>query len=284
MDNDKRIYSGCEIVLLTKHKKETVIQPLLEKETGCKVIVESRFDTDKLGTFSREIKRKQSQKKTALRKIKLGIRLTKKDIGVASEGSFGMHPYLSIPWNIEIVALFDRINRVLVTGVYESAQTNHNHIVTDNFDEALAFSESIGFPDHFVIVRPHQGKTKHIIKGINNAECFADAFYWSKTKSQSNKVLIETDMRAFANPTRMKCIEKATLNLITNINMICPCCGAPGFVVVERIKGLPCASCKMPGESILKNIHKCQKCKHVVEEMYPQGRFSSPQYCHHCNP
>ena len=73
MGENKLIYSGREIVLVTKHKKEIVIKPLLEKETGCKVLVESDFDTDKLGTFSREIKRKKTQHKTALQKIKIGL-------------------------------------------------------------------------------------------------------------------------------------------------------------------------------------------------------------------
>lgn len=40
----KQIYKNREIVLLTKHKKDEVIQPILEKSTGCNLMVETRFD------------------------------------------------------------------------------------------------------------------------------------------------------------------------------------------------------------------------------------------------
>ena len=83
----KKIFENRKVVLLTKHKKEEAIKSALEKETGCELIVESRFDTDKLGTFSREIKRPKSQLDTARMKIRKGLKLTKTDIGIASEGS-----------------------------------------------------------------------------------------------------------------------------------------------------------------------------------------------------
>jgi hypothetical protein len=284
MGENKLIYSGREIVLVTKHKKEIVIKPLLEKETGCKVLLESDFDTDKLGTFSREIKRKKTQHKTALQKIKIGLRYMKTDIGVASEGSFGIHPYLSVPWNTEIVVIYDKRNNIEISGMYESAETNHGHLLTGNLEDALQFSVEHGFPGHYVIIRPNDSNSKKIIKGINDTSLFVDAFYSAKTISRSGQVFIEMDLRAFANPTRMKSIEKATLNLLANISMVCPYCGTPGFVVVEKVKGLPCACCRTPSELTLKNIHKCQKCRHIKEEMYPQGRYAPPEYCYNCNP
>jgi hypothetical protein len=71
-------------VLLAKHKKDEVIQPILEKATGCRLIVETRYDTDELGTFSMDIKRPKSQIDTARLKIKIGMGLSKTDIGIAS--------------------------------------------------------------------------------------------------------------------------------------------------------------------------------------------------------
>ena len=83
----KKIFENRKIALLTKHKKEKAIKPVLEKTTGCELIVETRFDTDKLGTFSREIKRPKSKLDTARMKIRRGMKLLKTDIGIASEGS-----------------------------------------------------------------------------------------------------------------------------------------------------------------------------------------------------
>jgi transcription elongation factor Elf1 len=277
-------YKDREIVLVTKHKKEAVIKPLLEKETGCQIIVESEFDTDRLGTFSREIKRKKSQEGIALKKIQYGMKIKKTDIGIASEGCFGFHPYLSIPWNIELVVLFDKRNELVVNGVYESADTNYNHILTDRYDDALVFAKNIGFPEHHVIMRPDNNKSKKIIKGINHYDSLLDAFNLAKLKSRTGRVFIETDMRAYANPTRMNNIKLAVQNLVQNIHMICPRCGSPGFVATEKVKGLPCQCCGTPSELTLKNIHRCQKCNHIYVDMYPSGNHASPEYCHYCNP
>ena len=46
----------------------------------------------------------------------------------------------------------------------------------------------------------------------------------------TKEAFIETDMRAFKNPTRMEAIEKATENLIENIQSECPKCQSPGFI------------------------------------------------------
>ena len=108
------------MVLLTKHGKESVMKPILESETGCELETDKRFDTDRLGTFSREVKRRKSQLETARLKIKKGMRRAKTDMGIASEGSFGLHPIVPIPWNVELVLLYDKRDRFEIYGVHES--------------------------------------------------------------------------------------------------------------------------------------------------------------------
>jgi ribosomal protein S27AE len=61
-------------------------------------------------------------------------------------------------------------------------------------------------------------------------------------------------MRAHANPTRMKNIKKATEDLISKLHKFCPNCGAPGFIVSERVKGLPCELCGLPSDIVLKAL------------------------------
>ena len=47
------------LFIATKHEKEKVIAPILEKELGVKCFVAENFDTDVLGTFTGEVERKR---------------------------------------------------------------------------------------------------------------------------------------------------------------------------------------------------------------------------------
>ena len=280
----EKIFEKRKIVLLTKHEKEKAIKAALEKETGCELIVETRFDTDKLGTFSREIKRPKSQLDTARMKIRKGMNLSKTDIGIASEGSFGSHPYAPMPWNVELVLLYDKKADMEIYGLYEGSETNFAHLRTDTLDKVLIFAEQIGFPEHFLILRPDDEFSKNIIKDIDCVDKLKDAFCRCLAESRSGNVFVETDMRAHANPTRMKNIEKATQEIIAKLMNFCPKCGAPGFIVKEAIKGLPCELCGLSSEMTLKYIYSCHRCKYEQEELYPRGQYAPAQYCDYCNP
>lgn len=279
-----KIYHNRKIVFLTKHGKEEVIKPILELETGCELIIESRFDTDSLGTFSREMKRPKSQLDTAKMKIEKGMELTNTDIGIASEGSFGSHPIAPVPWNVELVLLYDKKEKFELYGVHESSDTNFSHKIVKNYDEVLMFAKKIGFPEHFLILRPDNEYSKNIIKDINSYEKLKEAYSICTELSEDGEVFIETDMRAHANPTRMNNIKKATENLVSKLLSVCPNCGAPGFIVNDVIRGLPCELCGLPSEMTLKFIYNCYKCKHEKEEHFPMGHVASAQYCNYCNP
>ncbi|KJV05095.1 hypothetical protein VZ94_20700 [Methylocucumis oryzae] len=51
-------FRHSKIALLTKHKKEIEISPLIKNYLGTEIEVFDCFDTDELGTFSREKKKK----------------------------------------------------------------------------------------------------------------------------------------------------------------------------------------------------------------------------------
>ncbi|MHB1395043.1 MAG: DUF6671 family protein [Clostridia bacterium] len=279
-----KIYYDRKIVLLTKHSKEEVIKPILELETGCELITESRFDTDKLGTFSRDIKRPKSQLDTARLKIKKGMKLTNADIGIASEGSFGSHPIAPIPWNVELVLLYDKKEKFEIYGVHESSDTNFNHKKAKNYEEVLLFAEKIGFPEHYLILRPDHENSNKIIKDVNSYEKLREAYFKCSELSKMGDVFVETDMRAHANPTRMKNIQKATENLVSKLLSLCPNCDSPGFIVTEVVRGLPCELCGLASEMVLKYIYICYKCKHKKVEYFPNGHTTPAQYCNYCNP
>lgn len=277
-------FQNRRIVLLTKHQKEDVIKPVLEDALGCEVITENGFDTDRLGSFSREKKRRKSQLDTAQLKAKKGISLSGCDIGVASEGSFGMHPYAPVPWNIEIVFLYDKVQKLEVYGVYEGTETNFDHKLVTDYEACHAFALSVGFPDHYLILRPNDEHSKWMIKGIDSIEGLEYAFHICKKRSHRGEVFIETDMRAFANPTRMKNIERATQNLVEKLMSVCPNCDTPGFSVTDIKKGLPCEECGLPSELAISRISVCKKCKHTKESPSSHGSKAPARYCHYCNP
>lgn len=62
-------YAGVRAVLATMHGKERVIAPLLEESLRLRVSLAAGLDTDRFGTFSREIARTGSQLEAARAKI-----------------------------------------------------------------------------------------------------------------------------------------------------------------------------------------------------------------------
>ena len=168
--------------------------------------------------------------------------------------------------------------------IYEGPKTNCDETTVKSYEEVLQFSNKVGFPDHYVIMRPDHNRSKYIIKNINTYEMLNKAFNSCIRKSKTKCVHIETDMRAFANPTRMKNIEKATLNLVEKLLKTCQECGAPGFQVQEILRGLPCELCGFPSEMAKEYVYKCHKCKHEYGEKFPKGDVSPAQYCERCNP
>ncbi len=287
MDN-QTLFKNRVAVLATMHKKERVIAPLLERELGIKVTVPQDFNTDRFGSFTREIERCGSQIEAARLKAQKALLLTGASLGIASEGSFAPHPSLPyISYNREIVIFIDRENNLEIFGEELSTDTNHNHIKVTDVKQAFDFAKKVGFPEHGLVVMLNN-YPKHedeIIKGITTEEELAQALNYSLTKSLNGSVHLETDMRAMYNPTRMKNIEKATCKLIEKINSLCPKCSTPGFAIIQRIQGLPCEWCSTPTTLTRVAIYKCQKCGFRKEKLFPDGKqFANPAQCMYCNP
>jgi len=157
-------------------------------------------------------------------------------------------------------------------------------MLTNSYEDVLEFAKKIGFPEHYVILRPDNEYSSEIIKEIDSYEKLFDAFKQCGELAKNGEVFIETDMRAYANPTRMGNIERATQDLILKLLSLCTECGAPGFIVKEVVSGLPCEVCNYPSKMPLKYQYECYKCGHSEEEWYPKGQFASPMYCDRCNP
>lgn len=278
------IFEGRKLVIATKHKKESVIGPILEKNLGVECFVPDDFDTDALGTFTGEIERKDGPIETVRKKCLLAMEQNNCDLGIASEGSFGPHPTIFMAHaDDEFLIFIDKKNNLEIIVRELSLDTNFNAATINSFQNLVSFVKNTGFPEHAVILKIAEKEVTSIVKGIQSWELLEKSFH---TLSVSNSLVVaETDMRAMFNPTRMKVIEKATQKLVEKIKSVCPKCITPGFGVVNLIAGLPCEWCGSPTKSTKSHIYHCQKCQFELEKMYPNNKEKEdPMYCDYCNP
>lgn len=266
------------------HGKEKIIAPLLEEGLGCRVEHVSGYDTDLLGTFTREIPRPGSQLDAARRKARIGMELTGLPLGLASEGIFGPDPFTGLfAWNRELVIWIDDEMNIEVVGV-ASGKTNYAHRLISGWEEAEEFARSIGFPDHRLVVRPDSEKDGRIRKGIDGWGAFREAFHAACGEAENGSAFIETDMRAHANPTRRERISQAARDLAQRLLCRCPACATPGFAIVERVPGLPCEDCGAPTPEILAETRGCVKCSHRITMERDGARHAPAGRCPRCNP
>lgn len=278
------IYAGERIALLTQHGKERLIAPALESALGCRVEHVTGYDTDLLGTFTRDIARAGTQLEAARKKASAGMELSGLLLGVASEGSFGPDPYTGMfPWNIELIIWMDVERRIEVVGRGEG-KTNFSHLLTEDREAVRAFARESQFPGHNLVVRPDGERGSYICKGIASWTDLEAAFAGAKARSGNGKVLIETDMRAGANPTRMEVIGLAAEDLARKLRSLCPACGTPGFWRVGRVPGLQCSACGTPTSGTCAETLGCLRCSYRETRYLSQPISAPPSTCNYCNP
>lgn len=278
------MFRGRTLLIATKHKKENVIAPILEKELGLKCIVSTNFDTDELGTFSGEIERKDDPLVTLKNKCLLAMELSNCDLGVASEGSFGSHPYIPfIHADDEFLIFIDKKNHLEIIERELSTKTNFTGTEVKTEKELTEFVKNVKFPSHGLIMRKAEDDNTEIIKGITDWNVLKISF--QQFMEKYGQAYIMTDMRAMFNPTRMEVIQKATIKLVNKIKALCPNCNTPGFGITEAKAGLPCSLCGRETRSTLSHIYQCKKCDFIKEKKYPHDKTEEdPMYCDVCNP
>jgi hypothetical protein len=279
-----KMFQNRKLIIATKHQKELVIAPILEKELGVSYFIDETFDTDALGTFTGEVERELDPIATAREKCLRAMKANNCDLGIASEGSFGSHPTIFFASaDDEFLIFIDTKNNLEVIARELSTSTNFNGRQIQSQKELFEFAEQVGFPAHGLILRKSPNENTDIHKGITERAILQKSFDYFFSKY--NSVYAETDMRALYNPTRMSVIEQATQKLAQKIKSTCPQCQTPGFGITDAKKGLECSSCGSPTNSILSYIYVCQKCKFTKEEIYPNKKTNEdPTYCDYCNP
>lgn len=278
-------WKNRQCVLATMHHKERVISPQLEQGLGITPTVPSDFDTDRFGSFTREIQRTGSQLEAARKKALAAMDLTGFDLGVASEGSFGLHPAIPfLPSNLEIVVLIDRRHDLEIIGQYRTSDVRVQGQVVQTVEAAKTVALSWGFPNQGVIVRLSEKSNRHIYKDIKSIDELAEVSEQLLSKWFVTSIFLETDMRAHRCPGRMASITTATLDLIENCKRLCPKCQTPGFVVTSVVRGLLCRQCSLPTDAVKETVRSCQKCTYKETAPMSDKAYAEPGECQWCNP
>jgi len=271
------IYSGFTAALATQHGKEQAIAPPLAALTGLALAVPQDIDTDRLGTFTGEVPRPASPRDTLRMKVRLGMAAAGLPLGLASEGSFGPHPFMPfLAMGREAMIFIDGTRGIEVIEESISETTNFAALDLVPGADVAGFLSRIGFPAHAVVLRDGG----RIIKGISAPDHLDELL-----GSCSTKARLETDMRANLNPTRMAEIGRLATNLARRIATPCPACGAPGFGTRHSEAGLPCGDCGAPTTLVKTIVSGCALCRHEHHAPRPDGRITaSPAECPECNP
>lgn len=278
------MFKGRQLLIATKHQKEKVIAPIVEKALGVHCFIDPEFDSDVLGTFSGEIERKDDPLSTARKKCMLAMERNNCDLAIASEGSFGNHPSCFIlPANEEILLLKDLTHNLEIAVRHITTKTNFARRKITSWQELRVFASEVDFPSHALILRREEHLFESIRKGLSDWTALKEAF--SSVSRQSAVCFAETDMRAMHNPTRMSVIKETTEKLVKEILSECPGCGMPGFVITESVSGLPCAICATPTLALKAVIYTCRHCNFSRKVVHPEGKITEdPERCEVCNP
>jgi len=292
-------YYGKTILLTTKHKKASALGLPLLAGVGLRVR-EIELDTDIFGTFSGEIERKGTPLETAIKKARLGMRKASSELGLATEGSFGVHPFIPfIAGCEETIVLIDDANGFHLSETIISARTNFSYCEARTPEDVESFLREAKFPSHGLIVKPNKvdinlfqrfgrlfGNSQiSTIKGIQDRSSLKVAIEKCAALSDDGCARVETDMRAYMNPTRLRVIRELGVKLARRLRSSCTECGCPGFGKTTVSGFLNCSECGCASESPSHEIHSCARCEHSKTVPRSDGITSlDPMYCQRCNP
>jgi hypothetical protein len=274
------------VCLTTRHGKERALARPFRVGLGLTLVV-SDCDTDQLGTFSGERERPADALATCRRKALLGLEQSGLALGLASEGSFGPHP--AVPWlavGREVLLLLDHEHGLEVVEERLELRTNYSQQCFGAGDDPGPWLRRIGFPSHGVIARPASWTPGDpLFKGLTTAAALQSALQRSQRADPGGRVLLETDMRAHLNPTRMASLRRLGLALVRRLRCPCPDCGAPGWGLVDTAAGLPCRWCGEPTALTHQEIWGCPHCGSRRSQPRRDGLLvADPGHCQHCNP
>ena len=272
------------------HGKERVLDRPLRLGLGLQLRIASLVNTDAFGTFSGDVARPADALATCRLKALAGMDALDIDLGIASEGSFGPHPYVPmLAVGMECLVMVDRRSGRIFEEQALCTQTNFSSTAVTDYAAAQAWLDQVGFPSHAVMVRPHGREPMEaaawLAKGVHHAADLAALVAEAVSRSVVGQAWLETDMRAHCNPTRMASIRGLAFQLVRRVRRICPQCAAPGFGPTDTVPGLPCADCGLASRWVARQLWSCDICDYSEQRSRPDGLLAlDPMYCDYCNP
>lgn len=292
-------YGGEKVALATRHGKEKVIARALRWGLGAELLHVPSVDTDALGTFCGGVQRQGSALEACIAKAEAALEQAGTGLAMASEGSFGPHPHVPfLTAGLECMVFLDRKRGLMIREEALAPRTNFAHrfvqipSASGPDHELQRWLLQVGFPRHALMVRPKGSAASPgesdggpVEKGLHRWEDLQPAIQRAVAASAEGLALLETDMRAHCNPTRMAAIRGLAFRLVRRIASPCPACATPGWGVVAQRPGLPCVSCGLPTDLLLRQVWGCQLCSHSQERPRPDGLLTAdPGQCQWCNP
>ena len=270
-------WNARSAILLTRHGKLPAIARPLE-QLGLTVTCDSSFDTDRLGTFTREIERFAGQRETALEKAKIASEQGENRIGLGSEGAFGGGLFCI---NLEIVCLFDQKHGLTLYGEH-AAPFGLEQASVSSVEELKRFMDRCP-TGQGLVMRPEHAGHPDIHKGLHHQHEINTRFRALRGNSTSGQVFVEYDLRAHHSPGRMANIGLAAENLRAKMESLCPSCVLPGFWITDFERGLPCSACDTPTSRPRTYVRSCQACDYK-ESRPVEAVTTEPDFCPTCNP
>lgn len=278
-------YAGRLVALATRHGKQRALARPFRAALGADLRVFD-LDTDRLGTFSGEVARAADALTTCRRKAELGLAQAGCGLALASEGSFGPHPAVPLlSAGLEMLVFLDRERQLEVVEQRLELGSNYSRFRLDPGSDPGPWLQRIGFPAHAVIVRSVADPPVPCVKGIQARAELERAIATCRAAAGPTPLVLETDMRAHLNPTRMASIRRLGFRLVRRLAARCPACHAPGWGRSATLPGLPCSWCGGPTELVARELWSCVACDHSEERPRADGRsLADPAHCPACNP
>ena len=253
--------------LLTRHGKGALLAPALQP-LGFSVFSTDAWDTDRFGTFCGDVERPLPPAEMVRLKAILASDLSGCRYGLGSEGSFGGGPYPGIlPWQQELVALYDRDTGQCITGVASGPAPLTRRTLHTAADLQNLLQQ---YPGQGWMLR----KNEKILKGLSQEmDIMPHLTDWPAE--------LEPDWRAMHSPLRGQRIREAAADLALRLTQCCPACQRPDFRPQQLEPGLPCAACGAPTHRILRRIARCP-CGY--QETTEVSGLADPFDCQYCNP
>jgi hypothetical protein len=282
------------VALATRHGKERVLRRPFRSGLGVELVLAHGFDTDSLGSFSGERPRPADALTTCRLKAEAGMEACGLPLGLASEGSYGPHPTIPLlPQGLEWLTFIDRPRQLVISERMLTPRVCCSERILAAGEDPAPWLERVGFPAQGLIVLPHQPAgagaaplpAEAISKGIHSLEDLEKAQRRASALAEDGRVLLQTDLRAHHNPTRMAAIRRLAFRLVRRLQTPCPACQAPGWGVVDTVVGLPCEWCGRPSALLAAEVFGCVACNHRHQVPRADGLSrADPGHCSFCNP